>query len=99
MKPTLKDAVAGDITAAMPYRAMTHIIEFIKMLDLVKAREATGMPIVSELMSCLLYTSEGTRYKGEEGGAGEFKAVAFRSAGKTGAPVAVSYTHLDTAHS
>ena len=32
VKPTLKDAVAGDITAAMPYRAMTNIIEFIKML-------------------------------------------------------------------
>ena len=32
---TLKDAVAGDITAAMPYRAMTNIIEFIKMLDMV----------------------------------------------------------------
>ncbi|MDD4850588.1 MAG: FAD-dependent oxidoreductase [Gemmiger sp.] len=31
--PTLKDAVAGDITAAMPYRAMVNIIEFIKMLD------------------------------------------------------------------
>lgn len=35
VKPTLKDAVAGDITAAMPYRAMTNIIEFIKMLDVV----------------------------------------------------------------
>ena len=35
VKPTLKDAVAGDITAAMPYRAMTNIIEFIKMLDKV----------------------------------------------------------------
>lgn len=35
VKPTLKDAVAGDITAAMPYRAMTNIIEFIKMLDIV----------------------------------------------------------------
>ncbi len=33
LQPTLKDAVAGDITAAMPYRAMTNIIEFIKMLD------------------------------------------------------------------
>lgn len=33
VKPTLKDAVAGDITAAMPYRAMTNIIEFIRMLD------------------------------------------------------------------
>ena len=30
---------------------------------------------------------EGTRYKGEEGGAGEFKAGAFRIAIKTGAPV------------
>lgn len=35
VQPTLKDAVAGDITAAMPYRAMTNIIEFIKMLDKV----------------------------------------------------------------
>ena len=31
VRPTLKDAVAGDITAAMPYRAMTNIIEFIRM--------------------------------------------------------------------
>ncbi len=30
---------------------------------------------------------EGTRYKGEEGGAGDFKAGAFRVAFKTGAPV------------
>ena len=35
VRPTLTDAVAGDITAAMPYRAMTNIIEFIKMLDMV----------------------------------------------------------------
>lgn len=35
VRPTLKDAVAGDITAAMPYRAMTNIIEFIRMLDMV----------------------------------------------------------------
>ena len=33
--PTLKDAEAGDITAAMPYRAMTEIIEFIKAVDIV----------------------------------------------------------------
>ena len=33
LRPTLKDAVAGDITSAMPYRAMVNIIEFIKMLD------------------------------------------------------------------
>lgn len=33
LKPTLPDAVAGDITAAMPYRAMTSIINFIKQLD------------------------------------------------------------------
>ena len=30
VRPTLPDAVAGDITAAMPYRAMTNIINFIK---------------------------------------------------------------------
>ena len=33
VRPTLRDAVAGDITAAMPYRAMVNIIEFIKMMD------------------------------------------------------------------
>ena len=35
VRPTLEDAIAGDITAAMPYRAMVNIIEFIKMLDQV----------------------------------------------------------------
>ena len=33
VKPTLPDAVAGDITAAMPYRAMLNIINFIAALD------------------------------------------------------------------
>ncbi len=33
VKPTLPDAVAGDITAAMPYRAMTNIINFIHAMD------------------------------------------------------------------
>lgn len=33
--PTLKDAVAGDITAAMPYRAMTNILNFILAVDKV----------------------------------------------------------------
>ncbi len=35
LRPTLPDAVAGDITAAMPYRAMTNIINFIKAMDVV----------------------------------------------------------------
>ena len=35
VKPTLPDAVAGDITAAMPYRAMMNIINFIKAMDYV----------------------------------------------------------------
>ncbi len=35
IKPTLIDAVAGDITAAMPYRTMTDIVNFIQMLDKV----------------------------------------------------------------
>ncbi len=35
VKPTLPDAVAGDITAAMPYRAMTNIIHFIQAMDQV----------------------------------------------------------------
>ena len=33
VRPTLPDAVAGDITAAMPYRAMTNIINFIQAMD------------------------------------------------------------------
>ena len=35
VRPTLPDAVAGDITAAMPYRAMTNIINFIQAMDQV----------------------------------------------------------------
>ena len=35
VKPTLPDAVAGDITAAMPYRAMINIINFIHAVDQV----------------------------------------------------------------
>ncbi len=35
VRPTLPDAVAGDITAAMPYRAMTNIINFIQAMDYV----------------------------------------------------------------
>ncbi len=35
LKPTLPDAVAGDITAAMPYRAMINIINFIQAMDYV----------------------------------------------------------------
>ena len=33
VRPTLPDAVAGDITAAMPYRAMLNIINFIQAVD------------------------------------------------------------------
>jgi uncharacterized FAD-dependent dehydrogenase len=33
VRPTLSDAVAGDITAAMPYRAMINIINFIQAMD------------------------------------------------------------------
>ena len=35
VRPTLVDAVAGDITAAMPYRAMINIINFIHAMDIV----------------------------------------------------------------
>ena len=35
IRPTLPDAVAGDITAAMPYRAMSNIINFILAMDTV----------------------------------------------------------------
>ncbi len=33
LRPSLPDAVAGDITAAIPYRAMTNIINFIQAMD------------------------------------------------------------------
>ena len=33
LRPSLPDAVAGDITAAMPYRAMVNIINFIQAMD------------------------------------------------------------------
>jgi len=33
--PTLQDAVAGDITSAMPYRTMTNILNFIEALNTV----------------------------------------------------------------
>ena len=33
VRPTLPDAVAGDITSAMPYRAMMNIINFIQAAD------------------------------------------------------------------
>lgn len=35
VRPTLPDAVAGDITAAMPYRSMMNIINFIQAVDQV----------------------------------------------------------------
>ena len=35
LHPSLPDAVAGDITAAMPYRAMVNIINFIQAVDRV----------------------------------------------------------------
>ena len=35
VRPTLKDAVAGDITSAMPYRTMVNIINFINAVDYV----------------------------------------------------------------
>ena len=35
VSPPLPDAVAGDITAAMPYRAMLNIINFIQAVDYV----------------------------------------------------------------
>lgn len=33
VRPTLPDAVAGDITSAMPYRTMTSIINFMRAVD------------------------------------------------------------------
>lgn len=35
VQPTLPDAVAGDITAALPYRSMVSILAFIQALDYV----------------------------------------------------------------
>ena len=35
VRPTIPDAVAGDITSAMPYRSMTSILSFIQAMDQV----------------------------------------------------------------
>ena len=35
VRPTLPDAIAGDITSAMPYRAMVNIINFMQAVDQV----------------------------------------------------------------
>lgn len=35
VKPTLTDAIAGDITSAIPYRTMISILNFIEMMDKV----------------------------------------------------------------
>lgn len=35
VRPTLPDAVAGDLTAAMPYRTLMNIIKFIEVVDKV----------------------------------------------------------------
>lgn len=35
LRPTLVDAVAGDITAALPYRTLTNILQFIKQMDMI----------------------------------------------------------------
>ena len=55
----------------------------------VLRRSFQGVPCGVYGVGAVSYTHlpEGTRYKGEEGGAGEFKAGAFRIAIKTGAPV------------
>ena len=57
----------------------------------ILAKEELGkIPLLNrwmKLLGCFIIFPEGTRYKGEEGGAGEFKAGAFRIAVKTGAPV------------
>ena len=55
VKPTLTDAVAGDITAAMPYRAMINIINFIRSMDdrrprLCQLRDAALLPRAEVLL-------------------------------------------------
>ena len=49
VRPTLPDAVAGDITAAMPYRAMQNIIRFIQMVDHV----VPGFASTETLLRCV----------------------------------------------
>lgn len=42
VRPTLPDAVAGDLTAAMPYRTLMNIIKFIEAVDKVVPGFASG---------------------------------------------------------
>jgi len=50
VKPTLPDAVAGDITAALPYRSMMNILNFMQAVDYVVPGFAS--------METLLYAPE-----------------------------------------
>lgn len=61
---------------------------FVDREDMRASMRALGdaMEVVESGRSFIIFP-EGTRYKGEEGGAGEFKQGAFRIAVKTGAPV------------
>ena len=61
---------------------------FVQRDDLrVSVRALNDATAIVESGRSFIIFPEGTRYKGEEGGAGEFKAGAFRIAVKTGAPV------------
>ena len=61
---------------------------FVKRDDIrASVRALNDATAIVESGRSFVIFPEGTRYKGEEGGAGEFKAGAFRIAVKTGAPV------------
>ena len=60
VRPTLPDAVAGDITAGMPYRAMINIIGFIQAMDQVVPGFASYETNVAHLY-CLGDSSGWTR--------------------------------------
>ena len=61
---------------------------FVKRDDIrASVRALNDATAIVESGRSFVIFPEGTRYKGEEGGAGEFKAGAFRIAIKTGVPV------------
>ena len=77
---------AGPCVFVGNHRSYYDIPILLTALDaphgILAKEELEKIPLLNRWMKLL-----GTRYKGEEGGAGEFKAGAFRIAIKTGVPV------------
>lgn len=85
--PLLSKAEADRIPLIRGWMRLLHCV-FVDRTDTRASLAALheAMDLVKRGYSMVIFP-EGTRYKGEEGGIGEFKGGAFRIATKTGAPI------------